>query len=106
MEEMKRALGAGLTDQQVSGACGVSESIVRRCRELCEKSGVEIRPSDTEMMDWLQNGHCVIALCVFGDDGKSEKPTGIVFEIDGHQGCSKDADLRKAISRAMIESND
>ena len=102
MEKMKRGISAGMTDIQVSSVCGVSESAVRRCRELCEKSGVEVRPSDTEILDWIQQGHCVLAICVFGEDGESEKPTGVIFEIDGHQDCAKDTDVRKAITRAML----
>lgn len=63
---------------------------------------IETQPSDTEMLDWLQRGHCVLPLCVFGSNNKCEESTVIEFEIDGYQDCPKDIDLRKAIACAMV----
>ena len=51
---------------------------------------------DKAALDFLQQGHCVLCLA------KEPIP---VFEIDGHQGAPRDADVRKAIKKAMNEAN-
>lgn len=60
---------------------------------------------DKERLDWLQQGHCVLALCKWPEtnDGSHlfQKPTGVEFEIDGYQNCPKSENVRTAIDQAM-----
>jgi len=52
------------------------------------------QPTDTEILSWLQEGHCILAI------DKGEQPTK--FEIDGYQDCPVHNDVRVAISLAML----
>lgn len=53
--------------------------------------------TDTDRIEFLERGHCVLCLCVF--DGK--RLSGHAFQVDGHQDAPELLTAREAIDDAL-----
>ncbi len=78
----------------LSGKKFTVDQLALQFNDAINKAALE----DTQRIDFLQKGHCVLALSALPEDSNRD----CIFEIDGYQGAPQDRCVRKAIDMERL----